>query len=93
MNDGYAAVARPTWRQRIFRKLGWRFHLGDEPEGVDGWSGWVKTEIMLKFSVLDRIRLLFSGHLRVYSIVHSDAPSPLRCKSRVDYWIVPPGEK
>ena len=85
--ENYAAIHIPTLRERIWRKLGFRYHLGDEPEGVDALTGWMRTDIRLHFSFADRLRLLISGRLFVASIVHTDTPVPSICKSRVDYRI------
>ena len=88
--ENYAAVYVPTLRERIWRKLGFRYHLGEEPEGVDALTGWIRTDIRLNFSFADRLRLLFSGRLFIASIVHTDTPTPGVCKSRVDFRIEDP---
>lgn len=91
--ENYAAIHVPTLRERFWRKLGFRYHLGDEPAGVEALPGWMRTDIRLHFSLADRLRLLFSGRLFVTSIVHTDTPSPGICKSRVDFRIEPPGKQ
>lgn len=93
MTENYAAFHIPTLRERVWRKLGFRYHLGDEPENVDGLEGWVRTDMRLEFSIADRLRLLLTGRLFVASIVHSDTPSPSVCKSRLDWRIYAPGER
>lgn len=90
MMENFAAFHVPTFRERIWRKLGFRYHLGDEPEGIDALNGWMRTDIRLHFSLADRLRLLASGRLFVASIVHTDTPSASICKSRVDYRIEEP---
>jgi len=88
-----AMFHRPTLRERFWKKLGFRYHLGEEPAGIEALSGWMRTDIRLSFSVLDRLRLLFIGRLFVASIVHTDTPLPGICKSRVDWRIAAPGER
>jgi len=82
---------KPTLKQRFWRALGFHFHLGEEPEGIDRLPGWMKTEISLNFGWIDRLRLLMTGRLRVHSTVYFDTPSPMVCKSRVDWHALPPG--
>ena len=77
----------PTLGERIRRRLGFRYHLGDEPEGCEALEGWMRTDIRLRFGWADRIRLLTTGRLFIACIVHTDTPSPDVCKSRVDWMI------
>lgn len=88
----YASVYVPNRRERFWRSLGFRFHLGDEPEGVDALSGWMRTDTSFNFGWFDRFRLLLTGRLRVSVTVHFDTPSPAVCKSRIDWRIVAPRE-
>jgi hypothetical protein len=83
----------PTLRERVLRRLGFRYHLGDEPDGIDGLEGWMRTDIRLEFGVLDRLRLMLTGRLLVSSIVHHDTPPASIVKSRVDWRICGPGER
>jgi hypothetical protein len=80
----------PTLSERFWRKLGYRFHLGDEPEGVDTLPGWTCTEIGLNFGMADRLRLMLTGKLRLRSILMTDTPSATICKNRLDWRIIPP---
>jgi hypothetical protein len=83
---------RPTWRERLWRRLGYRYHLGTEPLEVDGLPGWMCTETRLHFSPMDRLRLLISGRLHLKSIQYL----PVKCdwaKSRLDWHIKAPGER
>lgn len=82
----------PTLAERIWRRLGFRYHLGDEPEGCESLEGWMRTDIHLRFGWADRLRLLATGRLFIASIVHTDTPSPAVCKSRVD-WMIETGER
>jgi hypothetical protein len=52
----------------------------------------MKTDINFHFGWADRVRLLVSGRLFVASIVSTDTPSPMACKSRMDWHILRPGE-
>ncbi len=83
----------PKWRERIWRKLGYRYHLGEEPKDIDGLEGWMRTDTRLEFGVLDRLRLLLTGRLLVSSTIHNDVPSASICKTRFDWRIYAPGEK
>lgn len=91
--ENYAACYVPTLRERAWRKLGFRYHLGDEPDGAEVLDGWIRTDIRLEFSLVDRLRLLLTGRLFIASIVHTDTPSPSVCKSRLDWRIYAPGER
>lgn len=90
--ENQACCAMPTRRERFWRWAGFRYHLGDEPEGADLLPGWMKTDMHLHFCWRDRLRLLISGKLFVASIVSSDTPSPMVCKSRMDWRILSPSE-
>ena len=45
--EGYYVEYRPTARERFWRKMGYRFHLGEQEPGgpTEGkcWSGWMQT--------------------------------------------------
>ena len=86
-----AMYAAPTLGQRFWRRAGYAYHLGDEPEGADLLPGWIRTDMHLHFGWADRLRLLLTGKLFVASIVSTDTPSPTVCKSRLDWLIVSPG--
>lgn len=85
-----AMTAVPSMLTRIWRKLGFRYHLGNEPEGVDGLPGWMRTEVRMSFDWRDRLRLLATGRLSLTVVLYTDTPSPEICKSRIDYQIIPP---
>lgn len=87
-----ALEVRPTFLQRAMKVLGFRYHLGEEPEGADDLPGWMKTEAKFSFGFGDRLRLLFGGRLHVHIVQHT----PVQCDytlNRLDYYILPPGEK
>lgn len=79
----------PTLRERFWRKLGFRYHLGDEPEGTDGLPGWMCTDSTLHFSFGDRLRLLVSGKLKTRTVSYFDTPAPAVVKNRLDWEIQP----
>lgn len=89
VENGYA-VYTPTRIERFWRKLGFRYHLGNEPEGIDSLEGWMQTRTWMHFSLRDRLRLLLSGRLHIVLTQHL----PVKCdfsKNRLDWMIVAPG--
>lgn len=82
----------PTLRERAWRRLGFRYHLGVDPEGIDTLPGWMCTENRLDFSMADRLRILISGRLRI-SIKHHMPVQPDFSKNRLDWYILQPGER
>lgn len=87
---GYCA--RTPLTQRIWRSLGFRYHLGEEPEGIDNLEGWMCTEMRMRFSFLDRLRLLATGRLHIKLVQHL----PVRCdfsRNRMDWQIEPFGDR
>lgn len=53
----------------------------------------MKIDMHMHFGIVDRLRILLSGKLFIASIVSTDTPSPMICKSRMDWRIMQPGEK
>lgn len=82
----------PTWRERAWRRLGYRYHLGDEPDGIDAMPGWMCTESRIHFGWADRIRLLLSGRLHMRLVQHTTVQVE-DTKNRLDWHIVAPGER
>jgi len=82
----------PTLRQRAARWLGYRYHLGDEPEGTDGMPGWMVTNTRMQFSFADRLRLLFSGRLNLRLTQYTSAQVE-GTKNRLDWQILAPGDR
>jgi hypothetical protein len=78
---------RPTMADRMRRALGFRYHLGEDPEDIDNLEGWSATRTRMHFSIADRVRLLLSGRLLVVTTQHFNAPSPDIVKTRVDWQI------
>src|SRR5258708_6478688 len=97
MTDGtqnFAMVHVPTLAERFWWRLGFCYHLGDEPADIDGDAlpGWMMTETHFSFSVADRLRLLLTGRLRVRTTSSIDTPSPTIVKNRLDWQVFAPGE-
>jgi hypothetical protein len=91
--NGGCFYALPTRTQRFWRWVGFRFHLGDEPEGAETMPGWMQTKAHFQFGIADRIRLLLTGRITVTLSTHIDTPSPDVCKTRLDWLIHAPGDK
>lgn len=82
----------PTWRELMWRRLGYRYHLGDEPDGFDAMNGWMCTDVRLDFSAADRLRLLVSGRLRMRLVQHTTVQVE-ETKNRFDWHILAPGDR
>lgn len=86
-----AFETKPTLAQRAARFFGFRYHLGEDPEGVDAYQGWMVTETRMHFGFLDRVRLLVSGKLHIKLVQHT--PEEVDdFRNRLDWRILPPGE-
>lgn len=83
----------PTIQERVWRKLGFHYHLGDEPAGGDNLPGWSQTKVRLGFSWVDRLRLLLTGRLLVVLTQQTDTPPPEIIKNRIDWKVAFPGER
>lgn len=81
----------PTMRERLVRRIGYRYHLGDEPTGVDAMPGWMVTETRLHFGWADRLRLLLSGRLHMRLVQHTTAQ--VEARNRFDWQILAPGDR
>lgn len=91
-HGGYAVSHTPTKQERLWRSLGYRYHLGEEPDGIDSLSGWMCTSTRMQFGIADRLRLLLTGRLHIRLVQHL----PVKCdfaKNRLDWEIVPPGAR
>jgi hypothetical protein len=82
----------PTFRERAARWLGFRYHLGADPEGIDALQGWMCTDSRLHFSWSDRLRLLVSGRLHL-RLVQYTAVQVEGTKNRFDWHILAPGDR
>ncbi len=82
----------PTLRERVARWLGFRYHLGEEPDGVAAMPGWMCTESRMHFSIPDRLRLLISGRLHLRLVQYTSARVE-GTKNRLDFQILAPGDR
>src|ERR1700678_644925 len=80
----------PTFKEKFWRRLGFQFHLGEEPKDVDNLPGWMQSRIRFNFSWSDRFRLLLTGKLSVHLTSYFDTPAPSIVKNRTDFNIIPP---
>ena len=92
MSDTGCMIHKPTFVERFWRRVGFRYHLGEEPEAQTS-IGWMKTDSYLQFGLFDRLRLLLTGKLFISTTVHMDTPSPKNIITRLDWMIKPPGDK
>ena len=86
-----AVEAKPTISTRIWRAMGFRYHLGDEPDVPPEFKGWMATDVRMHFGFADRLRLLLSG--KFYAHLAQD--TKVECgesRNRLDWQIKPPGE-
>lgn len=66
-----------------------RVDLGETPPGAEKMDGWLKTEVRMRFGLLDRLRLLLTGGLHISVTNHTDAKVD-EALSHTDWYIVPP---
>ena|ERR1700722_18523991 len=85
---------RPSRRERFWRAMGYRFHLGEEhgPE-MPAPLGRMQNKNRFHFGWLDRLRLLLTGELEVTLTFDMDVPSPDKIRTQLDWQIKAPGEK
>lgn len=82
----------PTWRERLWRRMGYRYHMGDEPADVDALPGWMCTESQIHFGIADRVRLLFTGRLHMRLVQYTSVQVE-GTKNRFDWHIMAPGDR
>ena len=82
----------PTLREKAWRWLGFRYHLGAEPAGIEQMQGWMCTKSRIHFGWADRIRLLVSGRLSMQLVQHTTVQVE-GTKNRFDWHILAPGEQ
>ncbi len=65
--NAFAMEYKPSLAERLWRALGWQPHHADLPETpeVEAMPGWAMTTICIEFSLIDRLRLLLTGRLRL----------------------------
>lgn len=89
----FASVYVPTMREKFWRALGFRYHLGDEPPNAESLEGWSQTVVHFNFDLPDRLRLLLTGKIKITVTSAYDAPSPSIIKNRTDFRIIEPWGK
>lgn len=92
--NSFAVAYRPTFMQRAWRRLGWRYHMVDLPETpeVERMLGWAMTRVRLEFSFGDRIRLLLTGRVRL-DIRQKMSADVADIVSATSIEILPPGRE
>lgn len=86
---GYVTFT-PSRAQVFWRRLGFRYHLGEHEKDIDWAKGAIDTTTGVRLGFLDRLRILASGHLRVRTVMYTDA-NVQKTAERVDWEIVEPG--
>lgn len=89
--DG-AFYYRPTLAERFARLLGFKYRQGEEPSDIDALPGWAQTRIGLRFTVLDRVRLLVTGRLDL-TVTHYANRQIDTQKNRIDLRFPAPWER
>lgn len=82
-----ASLSQRLWRA-LWRALWYRPRFPDEED--QSLPCWIKTDIVVYVSVLDRIRLLLSGWCSVTSIVRTEH-CPGEVRSVGSFEVRPPG--
>lgn len=90
----FAIVYVPTRRERFWRWIGFRYHLGQlpNPDVEEPLQGWMQNTCFFRFDLKDRLRLLVTGRLKVVVTFDLDVPSPDKIRTRMDWQILAPGE-
>jgi len=89
MTEGYEAVYHPSLAERFWRWAGFRYVHVDLPPEAEKLPGWMVTETKLRFSVGDRLRLLFGGRLNLRTVTQTDV-SVSTAVSATSLHFVPP---
>jgi len=89
MNQNFAMYHKPTIIEKLWRALGYKYHLVDLPEEADGMDGWIMTHTRFNFDFFDRIRLLLTGKLYVDTRQATDVRVG-KCISAASFRIAPP---
>jgi hypothetical protein len=90
----FAMEYRSTFMLRVWRRLGWRYQLVELPETpeVERMPGWAMTRVRLHFSLVDRVRLLLTGRVRV-DIRQKMSADVADIVSAASIEILPPGRE
>jgi hypothetical protein len=92
-NIELALSMAPTFQQRFWRAMGFRYILNELPENVhDTLPGWMITKTVYHFGFLDRLRLLTSGRTAV-DMRQATSPQVDKCVSAASFRILHPMEK
>ncbi|KQQ39058.1 hypothetical protein ASF58_23240 [Methylobacterium sp. Leaf125] len=87
--NGYQ-VARPTLRQRIAARLGFRMRYLERPEDREGFvSGYALTRCSMHFDWRDRLRILVGGVVVLETAMQTEH-DPGRIASRSHVSVVDP---
>lgn len=96
---GYGSYARPTFRQRLWRRLGFGFHFDEalfdwrnqEAEASDWFvSSAFNTVTDIHIDWLDRLRILISGRCSLSAYTRTDVLVN-KAESRSQFAVLPPG--
>ena len=90
---GYYHEHIPTLLERMWRRLGYVGSYPDMPEEMaEGLPHWMMTQVKLRISLADRLRLLVSGRaiLRVESRAEHD---PGQVASASAFQVLPPSRE
>lgn len=92
--NAFAMEYRPSLSERFWRALGWRYHFVDLPETpeVEKMPGWAMTHVRLSLSFGDRLRLLFTGRVRL-DIRQKLSSEVMDIVSAASIEIYPPGKQ
>ncbi len=89
--SGGAFYASPTFGQRVRWALGYRRRFNDFDEVPEGCPHWAMTEVFVKFSFLDRLRLLLNGAVMLHIGHQTDVPVA-RWFSKTSVSLIGPGD-
>lgn len=90
VENGYVDY-KPSTYEKIIKKLGFKYHLGKEPN-TEGLTKWAMTNTYLNLSVFDRVRLLFTGRIKLVHAQHMNEDIS-KVVTRFDFQIYAPFEK
>jgi len=72
VNNG-CMIYTPTLAERFWRALGYRCRgVPEETPEMEGLRGWMMQTVVWRVSLLDRLRLLIGGRVRVRVLTKTD---------------------
>lgn len=93
LSAGHCMVYKPTFGDRAARFFGYRFDMGVEPPNHEALTeGWARTTTRLHFSLAGRLRLLFSGKLKIDQTHYANTRID-QMETRTDLTLYAPWEK